>query len=151
MTSEPPPIERKVLKFFGREQAYWTANGALLFFATAQMVWGLSPVLSPSGGTSIILAELGVAVTAGLAFVGIVLHTLNRRPWLARWCYLILSFSTGLTTVSFITAQIINPDRALTGLGVLAIFLLLTTGGLVTISMHIEHGGRRKVVRTKEA
>lgn len=152
MTTDPPPIEQKVLRIFGREQAYWTANGALFFFALSQILWGFSPRLSPTGSTALNIAEAGVALVAFLAVVGMALHVANNRSWLARWCYLFLSFSTALTTVSFFSAQIRNAEGVfqLSGVGVVVIALLLTTGGLVTISMHVEHGGRRTVYRTKE-
>ena len=144
--TEPKPVEQKVLKFFGHEQAYWTANGALIFFALAQIGFGWVPTFVLSDRPGIRIAEFGVAVIAGLALVGIVLHTLDNRSLLARWCYLLLCYSTGLTTLLFVVIG----SRRLEIMGEIVIFLLLTTGGLVALSMHVEYGGRRKIVRTKQ-
>lgn len=149
MTPEPPPIEQKVLRFFGREQAYWTANGSLIAFSVALTAFGLSPTLSPNGGRALDAVETSVAAVAFLALIGIFTHMARRSWWLSRWCYLILCFATALTTVSFVSAQVRNDDR-LTAAGVVVVLALLTTGGLVALSMHVEHGGRGRIRRTKE-
>jgi hypothetical protein len=144
MTPEPPPIEQKVLRVFGHEQAYWTANGALIAFSLAQIGFGFAPSFIPQERLALRIVEVGVAITAAMALVGIILHMLNRTPWLSRWCYLLLCYSTGLTTLIFVVVG----SRRLEFVGQAVVFLLLITGGLIALSMHVEHGGKRTVRRS---
>lgn len=150
--AEPRPIEQRILSYFGRRRAYWGANSALFAFGIAQFVWGYSPLLSPSGGRALNLAEAAVAVVAALALTGMVLHMLGWRGWLARGSYLMLLFSTALTAISFFSAQArdVMGVTQLRPAGVTVISLLLLTGFLVALSMHVEYGGRRTITREEE-
>lgn len=148
-----PPIERRVLIFFGREQAYWTANGALLAFSAAMLGFGFAPVLLPLVDWTLIAVEVAIGTFAAMGFIGILLHMGNNRSWWARWAYLFVCFSSALTIVAFLLASILplDPVRSLglSPIGALVVFLLLLTGSLIGISMHVEYGGRGDTVRRK--
>lgn len=141
-------FEMHMLRLFGKEQSYWTANGALLAFGASLITFAFSPTLSLSDNPALELAEQGISVASAISCIGIVLHVFNNRSFLARWCYLILCFATSLTVVSFSAAQLQNEIR-LQAPGVGVVMLMLLTGGLIAFSMHVSYGGRRDVIRIR--
>jgi hypothetical protein len=134
------PMEKKVLRVFGREQGYWVANAALITLNFALIIFGLAPDLIPPEKTYLVIVETGIALTSMTAIIGLLRHTFNRRDFLARWSYLITCYSAALTYLVFLFAR----ASVLSFAGELVVFFLLTSATLVGISMHIEHGGLRK-------
>lgn len=138
--TDPKPIEQKFLTFFGREQAYWTALGSLTVFNFALVIFGFSPAFFKDD-TVIRNAEYAVGVFCAVVIVMMWLHAFNKAVWLTRWAYLVASFGTALSTILFLAG---SGDNRFVLLGEIVVFLFLTTGGIVEISMHVEHGGRKQ-------
>lgn len=143
--SQPRPIEQKFLSLFGREQAYWTALASLTVFNLALVLFGFSPSFFRIGTLARNL-EYFAGVLAIVVIMLMWLHAFNKFLIITRWAYLMASFVTALATILFISGF---PYNQLSFLGEFIILLLLTTGGLIEISMHVEHGGRKVTFREK--
>jgi hypothetical protein len=146
MMTDPdlPPIEQKVLKIFSTGLGYWTATVSLITFSLALAGFGLSNTLSPA--KQLTAVEAGIGAFSLLGGLGVVLHMTGRRGWLPRWSFLMLCAATALVTISFVIGPLLTPrnenllepwDRGI-------VFLLLTTGGMIALSMHLAYGGRRR-------
>lgn len=138
-------MKKRLLQFFGEEQSYWTANLSMVAFNLALVVFGFAPLLIDGNNYTIRVVEFAVGFFSILAVMGIIMHMLNSRRWLPRWSYLITCFSSALTGLMYLWSDPSEFSLA----GQFAVFFLLTTGGLVALSMHVEYGNDKQLVRAK--
>ena len=140
--SKPPPAVR----LFGREQAYFTAIWTVVVFNLGVIFLGtalLRVVLPDDNQPLYWLTEFGVFGLSGMSIVGTLLHLFNKRPWIARWAFLLCCLAVIGTIIPFLVGGSVSAT------GRLGIILLLLTGGFVAFSMHVDHGGKKAVFRTK--
>lgn len=133
MTHEPPP---KWMYFLGDREAYWVSSIALILFNWAVAMFAITPLLPEPN--PLLLVEIVIAVVAAIANIGIVLHLVGVRWWLARSGYVIGLFSTSLTILGFSIGEV-AADVYLR----LTITLMLVGIFLLSVGMHVQHGGRR--------